>query len=788
MYSAQNFIMRLLLIFVLVFCLGVKASSENYYEILGVAKYADNLEIRKAFKKLAVKLHPDKNQDDPDAHATFIKLTRAYEVLKDPTLRKNYDKFGDEKPTEVPKYHSWSYYSDDFGLYDDNPEIVTLSTSDFKVNVARFESQWFIKFYSPRCSHCHYLAPTWRKLAKELKGVIKFGAVNCEEEWNLCRQEGILSYPTLMLYPSRIQYNGDRDKDTLVKFILNHVETKIIHINYPDDWMADVQESNSKLWMFLLCNSEKYPACIQSDERIKLAAMLASFVGFGVVDCREAEDICETLSNHENSSSVVFWNKAEKSGTLISSNEPEEITKIVLDLLPPVPSLNADTVESITEQLKEETSSPWLLIFTIQYDEKLDLELKALPSLLPNINVGKVHCAQMNTFCRNLFIMRYPEFIVFKPGGGHEFYHGHHFAYDIAMFAQEAVKAKNFRAISYEEFHESVVTQKPDSKSSPWVVDFYAPWCPPCLSLLPQLREASIRVANVNFGVVDCTVHHQLCSEQNIGSYPTTIFFFNGTRNNYKGPQSPDEIVEFLNDIQNPIVIKLTEETFYRSVGRKPKDAIWVVDFFMPWCGPCQQLAPQFRKLAKLVSGIPNIFLASVNCEEEGELCRQQGIRSYPHIRLYPLASEGLSSFAIFSGHQRNVLTLRVWLLSFLPSVVEDLDPNSFPAKVVDSNDLWLIDFYAPWCSHCHSFEPEFSTVAQKLSSHVKFGKINCDAFHNLCRNAGVSGYPTVQFYHAQGNRGYKGMEIMSQKGNIIEEAVRSVLERQGKIIAHDEL
>ena len=42
----------------------------------------------------------------------------------------------------------------------------------------------------------------WREVARELEGVIRFGAVNCQEEWNLCRRQGIPSYPSLVLYPT----------------------------------------------------------------------------------------------------------------------------------------------------------------------------------------------------------------------------------------------------------------------------------------------------------------------------------------------------------------------------------------------------------------------------------------------------------------------------------------------------------------------------------------------------------------------------------------------------------
>ena len=62
----------------------------NYYEILGVPQSATDLQIKKAYRKLALDLHPDKNSS-PDPHGQFIRLTEAFEVLKNPRTRKLYD-------------------------------------------------------------------------------------------------------------------------------------------------------------------------------------------------------------------------------------------------------------------------------------------------------------------------------------------------------------------------------------------------------------------------------------------------------------------------------------------------------------------------------------------------------------------------------------------------------------------------------------------------------------------------------------------------------------------------
>ena len=69
-------------------------SKRDYYEVLGVGKGASDDEIKKAFRKLAIKYHPDKNPGNKEAEAKFKEANEAYSVLSDKTKRQRYDQFG----------------------------------------------------------------------------------------------------------------------------------------------------------------------------------------------------------------------------------------------------------------------------------------------------------------------------------------------------------------------------------------------------------------------------------------------------------------------------------------------------------------------------------------------------------------------------------------------------------------------------------------------------------------------------------------------------------------------
>ncbi len=70
------------------------ATKRNYYEVLGVERSASEEEIKKAYRKLAVQYHPDKNPGDKSAEEKFKEISEAYEVLRDPDKRAKYDRFG----------------------------------------------------------------------------------------------------------------------------------------------------------------------------------------------------------------------------------------------------------------------------------------------------------------------------------------------------------------------------------------------------------------------------------------------------------------------------------------------------------------------------------------------------------------------------------------------------------------------------------------------------------------------------------------------------------------------
>ena len=71
----------------------------DYYEVLGVERGVDAAELKRAYRKLAMELHPDRNPGDKEAEAKFKEASEAYQVLSDPEKRARYDRFGHAGPS-----------------------------------------------------------------------------------------------------------------------------------------------------------------------------------------------------------------------------------------------------------------------------------------------------------------------------------------------------------------------------------------------------------------------------------------------------------------------------------------------------------------------------------------------------------------------------------------------------------------------------------------------------------------------------------------------------------------
>uniref|UniRef100_A0A672NRF9 DnaJ homolog subfamily C member 10 n=1 Tax=Sinocyclocheilus grahami TaxID=75366 RepID=A0A672NRF9_SINGR len=676
--------------FIAVWLFVTVSSDEDYYNLLGISREASTREIRQAFKKLALTMHPDKNPNDATAHEKFLKINRAYEVLKDEDLRKKYDKYGEkglQDEQQGGRYESWNYYRYDFGIYDEDAEITTLDRGDFDA-AGNSGEVWFVNFYFPRCSHCHDLAPTWREFAKEMDGVIRIGAVNCGDNGMLCRSKGINSYPSLYVFRAGMKpekYYGDRTKSSLTTFAMQFVKSKVTEL------------------------------------------------------CLETKEIYAQVLQH-------------------------------------LPDLEILTKSSFEHKLAHHR---WLISFSFGHNDLASHEYKKLKALLKDshIQVGKVDCVADSELCASLYIQK-ACVAVFKGVGIHDFeiHHGKDVLYNVAAFAKESVNA-HVTTLSVENF--------PSHEKDPWLVDFFAPWCPPCRALLPELRKASIQLfGQLKFGTLDCTVHERLCNTYNIHAYPTTVIFNKSSIHEYEGHHSADGILEFIEDLVNPVVVTLIPESFQELVKRRKSSETWMVDFYAPWCGPCQALLPEWRRMARMLSGIVNV--GTVDCQKHHSFCQGENVRAYPEIRLFPQNSNRRDQYQSYNGWHRDAFSLKTWALSSLPRASVDLSPEDFKRKVLGGKDHWVLDFYAPWCGPCQQFAPEFEVLARMTKGTVRAGKVDCQEHYQTCQSAGIKDYPSVRFYpHLGTTRRVQGGEhINSRDATDIADILRQRLQQlalQGK-------
>uniref|UniRef100_A0A3Q2QK14 DnaJ homolog subfamily C member 10 n=1 Tax=Fundulus heteroclitus TaxID=8078 RepID=A0A3Q2QK14_FUNHE len=761
----------------LVFILGVLlvavcADASDYYKLLGVSREATTREIRQAFKKLALTMHPDKNPGDSSAHEKFLKVNRAYEVLKDEDLRKKYDKYGEKGLDEQQggRYESWNYYRYDFGIYDDDLEIITLDSGEFEAAVDSGEI-WFVNFYSPRCSHCHQLAPTWREFAKEMDGVIRIGAVNCGDNHHLCRRKGINSYPSLYIYRAGQRpekFTGERNKDNLVRFSMQFITTTVTEL-WQGNVFTEIENafSSGLSWLITFCSDTG--DCLEPRTRQKLAGMLDGLVKVGWMDCTIQQQLCDSFQVTSGATGLFPPGSAvDQHGSVlwVKTLDSREIYNQVIDHLPDLELLTRDTFK---EKLAHHR---WLISFRFS-GRSASSEYKKLQAFLrsDHIQVGRVDCAADSELCRSLYIHK-PCVGVFKGLGIHDFeiHHGKEVLYNIVGFARDSVRA-HVTTLRPENF--------PSNRKEPWLVDFFAPWCPPCRALLPELRKASIQLAGqMKFGTLDCTIHHDLCSTYNIQAYPTTVIFNGSSVHEYEGHHSADGILEFIQDLVNPSVVVLDPSSFTEKVKGRGEGQTWAVDFYAPWCGPCQALMPEWRRMARMVSG--QILVGSVDCQRFQTFCQSQGVRAYPEVRLYAGNTRQPERFSSYNGWHRDAHSLRAWTLSSLPRASVDLTPQTFRSQVLSGQDHWVLDFYAPWCGPCQHFAPEFEILARMLKGKVRAGKVDCQAHHQTCQSAGITAYPTVRFYPYLGARRneHSGEHINSRDANTIADIISHRLQQ----------
>ena len=173
-------------------------------------------------------------------------------------------------------------------------------------------------------------------------------------------------------------------------------------------------------------------------------------------------------------------------------------------------------------------------------------------------------------------------------------------------------------------------------------------------------------------------------------------------------------------------VVLLNSANFNSKVVNS--NELWLVEFFAPWCGHCKNLAPEWVKAAKALKGVVNV--GAVDMDADQSVGAPYSIKGFPTIKIFGANKNSPSDYNGARSAQAIVDEAMSQLKQLVNSrlnggrssggsksssgsgsnkdVVELTDSN-FETLVLNSNEMWLVEFFAPWCGHCKNLAPEWA-------------------------------------------------------------------------------
>ncbi|XP_010921537.1 protein disulfide-isomerase like 2-1 isoform X1 [Elaeis guineensis] len=235
-------------------------------------------------------------------------------------------------------------------------------------------------------------------------------------------------------------------------------------------------------------------------------------------------------------------------------------------------------------------------------------------------------------------------------------------------------------------------------------------------------------------------------------------------------------------------VVVLTDDNFDEEVGQ---DRGAFVMFYTPWCGRCKKIAPEYEKLGPSFNREKSVLIGKVDCDKYKSLCSEYQVSKYPTIHWYPKGSlkpleyDGPYTAQVFVEFVNAEAGTNAELVP-TPSDIVVLTPENFNQVVLDETKNVLVEFYAPWCTHCKLLAPTYEKVATayKLEEDVVIANLDADRYKDLAEKYEVNGYPKIKFFPKSNKAGeaYKSGRDLDDFINFINEKCGTSRDRKGRL------